>query len=297
MIQPNSTESQFISYLALVMSPLPADVDPLFQELDAMFITDEGFPVIYPQVADAAARLQAMSVTCCQLLRTLDTPHSISSASRYSTISDTHRELELVRLTCTQLLQVLESPYNASNTVPLGEHQVLREPAFSGINHQVILTATQLKFVRATHNQLLQVYGSLNDESSATQFGTHQVFPDPAISQVVTDLKYVLVAGPQLLQVYGILASEYDATLPGELNLLADNVLGSNPRPPDHATANIQNPGSLRTTTRQTDCIASTRIARRPLVDLRNASDTWSMFTRCDDNARSAVTSGLVPEK
>ncbi|KAH8991063.1 hypothetical protein EDB86DRAFT_2936487 [Lactarius hatsudake] len=187
------------------MSSLPVDVNTLIQGSEATLIPDEGVPVIYPQVADTTTQLEAM------------------------------------RVVCYQLWQILDTPYNLSNAAQLGEHQVLRDSAISWIYPQITLTATQLEFVWVTYYQLLQIYGSLQNESNATQLGGHQVLRDSAISQIyqvalaAMQLEFVLVACHQLLQVYGMLPSENNATQLGEHQVLADNA--SQIQPPTSDTA------------------------------------------------------------
>jgi len=214
------------------MSSLPVDMNTLLQ---ATFIPDEGIPVIYPQVADAAAQLGAMRVVCYRLLQILsglDTPYNVSNAAqlgghrtlRNFAISERYPQLELARVACCQLLQVLGPPYNVPNAAPIGENQVFK---ISRIYPQATLTVTQLEFVWDSYYQLLQVYGSLDDGSDATQFGGYQVLRGSEISPIyqvtlaATHLKFVLVACDQLLQVYGMLPGEYNAT---QFGVLTDNI-------------------------------------------------------------------------
>jgi len=178
-----------------------------------MSIPDEGSPTIHPLVADATTKLEAMRAVCYQLLQIFETLCNVSNtaklgghhALRDSAISETYPQLELVRVACCQLLQVLGLPNNISTA--LGGSQIIQNSAISGMYLQVTLTAPQLGFVRDTHYQLLQVYGSLHDELNATQPGGHQVLLTRRYQvalAVVTRLKFVLVACYQLLQVYGL---------------------------------------------------------------------------------------------
>lgn len=215
------------------MASLPVDVNSLLQGSEAtLFVPDEGVPVIYPQVVDTAAPLEAMRAVCYQLLQILDTPYNVSNAAQSRVgehqdpaISETYSpQLELVRVVCSQLPRVLEAPYNVSNPAPIVEHQVLQDPAIYGVYPQVTLTATQLEFVWVTYFQLLQVYDSLRNESNATRLGGHQVFRDSARSRIVyqvaltaTHLELVLAVCYQLLQVYGMLPGGNSAAQLGEL--------------------------------------------------------------------------------
>ncbi|KAH9048237.1 hypothetical protein EDB84DRAFT_293872 [Lactarius hengduanensis] len=223
------------------MASLPVDVNSLLQGSEAtVFVPDEGVPVIYPQVVDTAAPLEAMRAVCYQLLQILDTPYNVSSTAQFrvgehqdpATSETYYPQLELVRVVCSQLPRVLEAPYNVSNAATIVEHQVLQDPAIYGVYPQVTLTATQLEFVWVTYYQLLQIYDSLRNESNATRLGGHQV---SARSQIValtaTHLELVLVVCYQLLQVHGLPGGNSAARL-GEL---ADNV--SQIQPPTRETS------------------------------------------------------------
>ncbi|KAI9456660.1 hypothetical protein BJY52DRAFT_1187739 [Lactarius psammicola] len=217
------------------MYSLPVDVNPLLRGPEATFIPDEGTPVVYPQVADAAAQLEAMRAICYQLLQILDTPYDVSNAAqlrghqdlRDSAISETHSQLEMVRVACYQLLQVLESPFNVSKAAPLGEHQVLRDPTISGLYPQP-------KSVWVAYHQLLQVY------RSAIQLGEHQVHRYIAISEVfpqvalaATHVKFVLAACYRLLQIYGMLPGGNNAAQLGEYQVLGDSACRVEPPVPE----------------------------------------------------------------
>jgi len=175
------------------------DVNLLFQGSDATPIPDERIP----QLADAAAQLEAMSVVC-HLLQILNTPHNVSNAAQDFSISEAYElQLELVRFACLWVWQVLGSPYNLTNAAPIGGDQLL---ALSGPYPLPDF------FVRAIYYQLLQVYGSF-DEPNATRLGGDQVRREFAISQIY-----------QLLQACGILPGEYSATQHGGYQILAENV-------------------------------------------------------------------------